>query len=212
MTIFMMIFDRLYLAYGPQGWWPADTPFEMMVGAILVQRTNWNNAEKAMQRLKPWLDPERLETLTVEQLAEIIRPSGFYNVKARRIFSLLQWFKTYDYKLENVKVREGRALREELLQIKGIGRETADCILVYALKKPFFIVDAYTRRIFYRFGLDMPASYDEFQRKIKKHIPEDVKLYNEYHALLVEHGKRHCRKIPICVHCPLEDLCLKRLE
>lgn len=212
MGIFMEIFERLYKCYGPQYWWPADSPFEMMVGAILVQRTNWNHAKKALQRLKPWLDPQRLETLSMETLARIIRPAGFCNVKAQRIFSFLRWFHTYDYELDKVKAREGEDLRKELLQVKGIGRETADCILVYALEKPFFIVDAYTRRIFYRIGLDMPGPYDEFQLEVERKLPKDLKLYNEYHALLVEHGKRHCRKRPICVQCPLEEICQKRLE
>lgn len=212
MAIFMNIYNRLYKAYGPQNWWPADSPFEMMIGAILVQGTNWNNVEKAIQQLKPWLVPEKLETLSVEELARLIRPAGFYNVKARRIFSFLHWFKAYEFDLEKVKAHEGTCLRNELLRIYGIGKETADCILLYALDKPFFVVDAYTRRIFYRVGLDMPQAYDEFQQKVEGNIPRSLQVYNEYHALLVEHAKRHCRKKPICDGCPLAGICQRRIE
>lgn len=212
MAIFMNIYNRLYKAYGPQNWWPADSPFEMMIGAILVQGTNWNNVEKAIQQLKPWLVPEKLETLSVEELARLIRPAGFYNVKARRIFSFLHWFKAYEFDLEKVKAHEGTCLRNELLRIYGIGKETADCILLYALDKPFFVVDAYTRRIFYRVGLDMPQAYDEFQQKVEGNIPRSLQVYNEYHALLVEHAKRHCRKKPICDGCPLARICHRRIE
>lgn len=212
MTFFLDIYKILYRYYGPQHWWPAESPFEVMISAMLVQNTNWNNVELALQQLSPYLEPKRLESLSVEQLATLIRSSGYYNVKAKRIRAFLTWLKTYDYDLEKIMQRDGVTLRNELLQINGIGAETADCILVYALEKPYFIVDNYTRRIFYRVGLDMPKHYDDFQQMVEAYLPKDVALYNEYHALLVEHGKRHCRKKPLCFSCPLAELCQKRLD
>ncbi|MBY6271226.1 MAG: endonuclease [Bacillaceae bacterium] len=205
-----LIYRKLYGHYGPQNWWPADTPFEMMIGAILVQNTSWRNVEKAINRLKPFLEPRKLDDLPEEKIAELIRPSGYYNIKARRIRSFLSWFKTYAYDLDRIKEREKAALREELLNVKGIGPETADAILVYAFEKPVFIVDAYARRIFHRIGYDMPASYDRFQRQVEAQFPPDAKIFNEFHALLVEHGKTHCRTVPLCGGCPLADICQKR--
>lgn len=209
---YLLIYTKLFNRYGPQNWWPADTPFEMMIGAILVQNTNWRNVEKALEKMKPFLKPHLLEKLSTEQLARLIRSSGFYNIKAERIQHFLAWFKTYDYDVDRIKELDKERLRKELLNIKGIGPETADCILLYAFEKPVFVVDAYAKRIFYRIGYDMPNQYDAFRNHVEQNVPMDVELFNEFHALLVEHGKKHCRSIPICNSCPLFDICQKRLS
>ncbi|WP_077358885.1 endonuclease III domain-containing protein [Virgibacillus halodenitrificans] len=206
------IYIKLLQRYGAQSWWPADTPFEMLIGSILVQNTSWRNVEKAMEQLKPFLSPEQIEKLTQEELARLIRPSGFFNVKAKRIKAFIAWFRLYDYEVENLKKRDREEIRNELLGINGIGRETADVMLLYAFDKPIFVVDAYARRIFYRLGNDMPVSYDGFRFILEKELPLNLLLMNEYHALLVEHAKVHCKSNPICNGCPLFDLCARRLE
>ncbi|MFD1037741.1 endonuclease III domain-containing protein [Virgibacillus byunsanensis] len=209
---YQLIYDKLFDYYGPQNWWPADTPFEMMVGSILVQHTNWRNVDKALTKVKAYLDPERIETLKTDELAQLIRSSGFFNIKAKRIKTYLEWFKTYNYDIERVKMKNKQELRKELLNIKGIGRETADVMLLYAFEQPIFVVDAYARRMFYRLGHDMPKSYDVFRKQVEKELPNKWTLYNEYHALLVEHAKRHCKATPICEGCPLYDICEQRLD
>ncbi|UOR13742.1 endonuclease III domain-containing protein [Halobacillus amylolyticus] len=209
---YQIIYDRLFDHYGPQGWWPAETSFEMMVGAILVQNTNWRNVEKALLKVKPFLEPEAIEKLPLDELAQLIRSSGFFNIKAKRIKAYLEWFRTYEYDVDKIKKLERGPLRKELLAISGIGRETADVMLLYAFEKPIFVVDAYTRRIFYRFGLDMPKSYDVFRQKVEAELPRELRLFDEFHALLVAHAKEHCRAKPICNQCPLADRCAIRLD
>ncbi|MFK9094550.1 endonuclease III domain-containing protein [Bacillus salipaludis] len=209
---YQLLYNQLFVHYGPQGWWPAETPFEMMMGAILVQNTSWRNVDKAIFNLKPFLEPEAIEKLTLDQLAQLIKPSGFFNIKAKRIKSYMEWFKTYDYDIDLIKKGDMLQLRGELLNIKGIGPETADVILLYALDTPIFVVDAYARRIFFRLGYDMPESYDAFRKQIEKELPRDLVLYNEFHALVVEHAKEHCKAKPICEGCPLFGLCARRLD
>lgn len=209
---YRLVYDKLFQYYGPQGWWPAETAFEMMIGSILVQNTNWRNVDKALLELRPYLQPETIAEMPIEQLAQLIRSSGFFNIKAKRIKSFMAWFKKYGFALDEVRRKEKEELREELLGINGIGRETADVMLIYAFDQPVFVVDAYARRIFYRLGYDMPVSYDAFREKIEQTLPEDVTLYNEYHALLVEHAKRICKPSPICSECPLLDICAQRLD
>lgn len=204
---FLALYQQLFSYYGPQYWWPADTTIEMMIGAILVQNTNWSNVEKAIKRLKPYLDPIPLEKLATDELAQIIRPSGFYNIKAKRIKAFLEWYKSYDYDLNKARRIDAEQLRAELLSIHGLGPETVDCMLVYAFDIPIFIVDAYARRIFERLGYDMPAQYDAFRVLVESHLSNDVQLYNEYHALLVRHGKEHCKLKPLCASCPLQKQC-----
>ena len=201
------IYDSLYDYYGPQGWWPADTPFEMMIGSILVQNTNWRNVDKALNKLKPFLTPELIDKLAIDELAQLIRSSGFYNIKAKRIKAFMDWFKTYDYNIEQIKNIDSKQLRYELLKINGVGKETADVMLLYAFDKPIFVVDAYARRIFYRVGFDMPTTYDGFRNIVEKEIPRNLNVYNEYHALLVEHAKVHCKSTPVCEGCPINNIC-----
>lgn len=209
---YQVIFETLYRHYGPQNWWPADTPFEMMIGSILVQNTNWRNAEKALTKLSPFLEPEMIDRLPIEELAELIRSSGFFNIKAKRIKSFIDWFKTYHYDIEEIKKLNRQELRRELLSIKGVGKETADVMLLYAFDKPIFVADAYARRIFHRLGYDIPTSYDGLRERVEERLPNDLVLYNEFHALLVEHAKQFCRTKPICDGCPLFDSCDQRLD
>lgn len=207
---FQFIYDRLFHYYGPQGWWPAETSFEMMIGAILVQNTSWLNVDKALKNLSPFLKPERMDELSLEKLAQLIKPSGFFNIKAKRIKSFLAWFKEHQFNTVKVKEGDKQKLREELLTINGIGRETADVMLLYAFETPVFVADAYAKRIFYRIGYNMPDSYDKFKQTIEAELPKDLELYKEFHALLVQHAKQYCRSGPMCDNCPLALICAQR--
>lgn len=208
----MEIFETLLCAYGKRQWWPAQTPFEMMVGAILTQNTAWTNVEKAIANFGERLSPEYILSVSEEELASIIRPSGYYNQKAVKLKALAQWYAKYSFCIENARALEGNALREELLAVKGVGGETADSILTYALNKPFFVIDTYTKRIFHRLGYDIPGAYEEIRLQIEQSLPRDLYLYNEFHALIVEHAKRYCKKKPVCEGCPLETICRKRIQ
>jgi len=205
------IFNILLKAYGPRHWWPASTSFEMMVGAILTQNTTWQNVEKALQNLGDNLTPEYIAGLDIQELASLIRPSGYYYQKALKLKNLTAWFKKYSYRIDEARKVPGDILRQELLAVKGIGPETADSILLYALNKPYFVVDAYTRRIFSRLGYNVPEKYEDLRLLIEAHLPADLYIYNEFHALIVEHAKHHCRKNPVCKACPLELNCARRL-
>ena len=203
------LYRRLFDRYGPQGWWPAETPFEVMVGAVLTQNAAWSNVERAIANLKAvdLLDPEAILALDPQRLAELIRPSGYFNVKARRLAALCRWFVERGG-LGPLGVMETGPLREALLSVKGVGPETADDILLYAFHRPVFVVDAYTRRLFSRVGHDVgDHPYDILRLWIEARVPREVKVYNEYHALIVRHAKEHCRKRPLCEGCPLEKAC-----
>ncbi|WP_164670769.1 endonuclease III domain-containing protein [Virgibacillus doumboii] len=212
MQNYHFIYKKLYNHYGPQGWWPADTAFEMMIGAILVQNTSWRNVEKALSNVKPYLEPQKMDNLSVAELAAFIRPSGFFNVKAKRIKAFMNWFRAYDYDVERIKKMNMDSLRHELLDINGIGRETADVMLLYVFEKSVFVTDAYARRIFCRFGYDMPVSYDRFREQVEEYLPDDLHVFKEYHALLVEHAKQYCKKKPLCSSCPLSKHCIQRIS
>lgn len=201
------IYRLLFAAYGPQHWWPATTPYEMMVGAILTQNTAWTNVEKALTNLGERLNPEYILAAPSEELAAAIRSSGYHNQKAIRLKTLTEWYGEYGCDIEKVQLADGNVLREELLGLKGVGGETADSILLYALNKPFFVVDAYTRRILQRLGYPLPSTYDGIRKAIEDNVPEELQLYNEFHALIVRHAKEHCRVKPLCAGCPLEERC-----
>ncbi|MBP2258436.1 endonuclease III domain-containing protein [Virgibacillus alimentarius] len=205
------IYKKIYAHYGPQRWWPADTAFEMMVGAILVQNTSWRNVEKALENVAPYLYPKRMRSLKEAQLAQLIRPSGFYNIKAKRLKAFLHWFRDHQFDVCSLKGKSREDLRKELLGIKGVGQETADVMLLYGFDKPVFVVDAYARRIFYRFGYDMPGSYDPFRIEVEGDLSQDLLFWKEFHALLVEHAKQHCKAKPICDGCPLREHCMQRM-
>ena len=205
------IYEKLYSEFGPRHWWPAETPFEVMVGAVLTQNTSWTNVEKAIFNLKERrsLDPESLNRIPHRKLAGLIKPSGYYNIKAKRLKSLVS-FLMHNFKGDIALMRRQdlKALRKELLLVHGIGPETCDSIMLYALDKPIFVIDAYTKRIFSRCGMVKEGvTYDELQRLFMESLPRDVKLYNEYHALIVRLGKEICRKTPKCNLCPINKLC-----
>lgn len=206
-----LIYKKLYNHFGPQAWWPAETPFEVMVGAILTQNTNWLNVERVINNLKKYklLAPDKLHRLPHKKLASLIKQVGFYNIKTKRLKEFLGFFiKHYQGSLKKMSCEDTYNLRLELLSVNGIGPETADSILLYALNKPVFVIDAYTRRILSRHKLIREdAPYDEIQDFFMKNLRESalVRLFNEYHALLVRLGKEFCLKDkPKCDICPLK--------
>jgi endonuclease-3 related protein len=193
--------------YGPQHWWPADSPFEVMVGSILTQNTGWPNVEKAIATLKTFglLDPARILETDEETLGLAIRPAGTFRVKARRLRAFVQWFVDRGADVAKIRSLGLPRLREELLAISGIGPETADSILLYAFDLPTFVVDRYTWRVLTRHGLVLEdTSYDEMKELFEGSLEADRKLFNEYHALIVKVGKEHCRAKARCEGCPLE--------
>jgi endonuclease-3 related protein len=205
------IYDILLEHFGPQGWWPGETPFEIMVGAVLTQNTNWSNVGKAIDNLKNenLLTFEKLHDLPVEVLAQKIKPAGYFNIKAVRLKNLLDFMaREHDGSLEEMFALDVHSLREEILTVKGIGPETADSILLYAGNKPVFVVDAYTHRIFSRHNIiAADDGYYEIQEYFLLSLPEDIALFNEYHALIVRVGKEFCKKSkPLCQQCPLGEL------
>ncbi len=186
------VYERLAERYGPRGWWPADSPFEVIVGAILTQRTAWTNVEKALANLKQAgaLSPAAMRALSVDELAELIRPSGFYRSKARKLLAFLAMLaERFEGDLERLLAAPSAELRASLLATHGIGAETADAILVYAARQPFFVVDAYTRRTFSRLGVRPDGdTYSAWQGLFEESLPRDAAVYGEYHALIVEHA------------------------
>ena len=203
----LRIYRRLYEQLGPQGWWPGRGRFEVIVGAILTQNTNWGNVEKAMQRLRQerMLSPSAMAALSRQRLAALIRPAGTFAVKAGRLHNFLTFLhERYGGSLRRMFREDPARVRSALLQVSGIGPETADSILLYAGNMPFFVVDAYTKRIFSRHRLvARETPYAEVQALFMNHLPRDARLYNEYHALLVAVGKTYCRSTPRCTSCPL---------
>jgi len=202
------IYSMLFESFGPQHWWPGETPFEIMVGAILTQNTNWSNVEMAIANLKGAgvLSPAALKGLKRDRLARLIRPAGYFNVKAGRLKNFIHYLMSrYGGSIAGMRGTDTGTLRKELLAVNGIGEETADSILLYALGRPVFVIDAYTKRILSRHRI-MAASvpYAGFQELFHAHLPRDARLFNEYHALLVRTGKEFCRPRPRCSGCPLE--------
>jgi endonuclease-3 related protein len=211
LNLLMDVHDRLLAAFGPQAWWPGETPFEVIVGAVLVQNTAWRNVERAIANLREAgvMSPRALYALRPEELAELIRPAGYYQVKAKRLRNLLRLLvERYDGSLDAMFRTDLATLREELLGVSGIGPETADAILLYVGNLPTFVVDTYTHRILARHGwIGYDATYQDIKDYFESGLPADARLYNEYHALLVRLGKDYCRKTgPKCENCPLADL------
>ncbi len=204
------MYHLLCKAFGPQRWWPGETPFEIAVGAILTQNTNWGNVEKAINNLKKQksLNAKTLHNMADKKLALLIKPAGYYNIKTKRLKNFLDFF-TNHYKgsIEKMKTEDKEALREKLLNINGIGPETADSILLYALEKPIFVIDAYTKRVLKRHNVvSEKADYYELQEIFHKNLPQDTTLFNEFHALFVKLGKDFCRTKPRCEACPLKGI------
>lgn len=204
------VYEKLEKRYGNLEWWKTDNCFEVFVGAILTQNTNWVNVEKALLNLKDFLTPSAILGLEIEKLQQLIRPSGYFVQKAERLKIIAQFFldKGEDYLLN----ADTKKLRIELLSLKGVGNETADSMLLYGLDKPSFIIDAYTRRIFHRLGFAVPKKYDDFREMFMAVLEKDYKLYARYHGYIVELAKSHCtKKNPDCVNCPLADICKKEI-
>ncbi len=204
MSIYRMLFD----AFGPQGWWPGDSPFEVAVGAILTQNTNWQNVNRAIKNLKDahCLSPRTLYEIPEGELAILIKPSGYFNIKAVRLKAFVAFIiNQYDGSLMNMVAEDTESLRNKLLSVRGIGMETADSILLYALNKPVFVIDAYTKRILSRHGIiSEGAGYQECQALFHQQLVHEVPLFNEYHALFVKLGKHYCKSKPQCNGCPLQ--------
>jgi endonuclease-3 related protein len=207
------VYQRLRRHRGPAGWWPAETPFEVCVGAILVQNTAWPNAEKALCSLRAAgrLSYEGLAGLGQEELAALIRPSGCYNVKATRLAAFVEFLgREYGGRVEGMAAQDPFVVRAQLLAVRGIGRETADSIALYAAGLPLFVIDAYTRRVFGRLGIIRgDESYDDLQRRFMDELAADARLFNEYHAQIVMLAKDVCRPRPVCARCPLDSICSK---
>ncbi|RLB07779.1 MAG: endonuclease III domain-containing protein [Deltaproteobacteria bacterium] len=205
----IVVYQKLLNFFGEQGWWPADTPFEVVVGAILTQNTAWRNVERAIENLKREgiLSPEGLKDVETSRLAELLRPAGYYNVKARRLKNFMDFLhREYGGDLNRMFSEPLHTLRQKILKVKGVGFETADSILLYAGGKPIFVVDAYTKRILARHGVITDgASYQDIQDLFMRNLPRSVPLYKEYHALLVKLAKTFCKTKFVCTGCPLEE-------
>jgi endonuclease-3 related protein len=204
------IYELLVKAYGPQHWWPAESPLEVMVGAVLTQNTNWQGVEQAIANLKRdnLLNQHKLKALSTEELSRLIKPAGYFNLKARRLKNLIGMVtEAYGGDLAAMEQMETAQLRQDLLLVNGVGPETADSILLYAFHRPIFVVDTYTYRVTSRHGLiEEEANYQALQDLFMEHLPLDVEMFNEYHALLVRVGKLHCKRKARCKGCPLEPL------
>ncbi len=204
------IYDSLFNSFGKQYWWPGDTGFEVVIGAILTQNTNWTNVEKAIRNLKnaKIFTPMKLHEINQEKLAELIKPSGYFNVKAKRLKHFIEWlFLNYNGSLSKLFKLRYTILREQLLSVNGIGKETADSIILYAAEKPTFVVDTYTKRVLVRHGLiTEDYDYDTIKEVFEENLPKEVPLYNEYHALIVMVGKYYCKPKMQCEECPLENV------
>jgi endonuclease-3 related protein len=215
-TSLLTIYELLFERYGHQKWWPADTPLEMIIGAILTQSAAWTNVEKAIHNLKACggFTIQGLRSLPQDELARLIYPSGYYNVKAKKIRAFVDWLaERYGSDLDALFALETAELRKQLLSIHGVGEETADSIILYAAHQPIFVIDAYTRRIIARLGLaPREETYAAYQGVFMDNLPHDETLFNEYHALLVQLGKTVCRKQPLCADCCLSHLCLSSAE
>ncbi len=210
------VYNRLFKRYGPQQWWPAESPFEVMVGAVLTQNTAWSNVEKAITNLKSAgaLSPEAICAAEHDTLAAWLRPSGYFNIKAKRLKNYCHWY-LQQGGFESLKQLPDQALRHAVLSVNGVGHETADDILLYAFERPVFVIDAYTRRIFSRLGLiEHDAGYETLRHHFEQQLHQEqgrVALFNEYHALIVIHAKEHCRVKPQCRACPLRRGCAAKL-
>jgi len=213
--LLLRAYRRLLARFGHAGWWPGESPFEVCVGAILVQNAAWVNVERTLEllRARSLLSFEELDRISAPGLAPLLRSSGTFRVKARRLRAFLDFLGAeYGGRVEGMRAEGPEALRRKLLAVPGIGPETADSIALYAAGMPLFVVDTYTRRVFSRLGLLRGESegYDQVQRFLMDRLPRDAALYNDYHAQLVRLGKDHCRPRPRCAGCPLDDLCPKR--
>jgi endonuclease-3 related protein len=201
------IYHALFERYGNLRWWPANTPYEVIVGAILTQNTAWGNVEKAIANFSGDLSPERVMRLDIGELTEIIRPAGFFNQKAIYLREVTAWFERYGFNVSAVRKPPLAQIRAELLAVRGVGHETADSILLYAFGFPSFVVDAYTMRLLSRLPIDAGRGYEKVKEYFERELPRDVETYNNFHAMIVVNAKEHCRKKSVCAGCPLSEAC-----
>jgi len=210
MSKIMNVYNKLFKYFGPQHWWPAETRFEVVVGAILTQNTAWKNVEKAIKNLKKekMLNCKKIANMDIKKLEKMVQPSGFYKQKAERLKKFCEYLdKNYDSNLNMFFNRSPDEIRTELLSLNGIGNETADSILLYAGEKLKFVIDAYTVRMCERTGIKKVKTYHQLQNFFEKNLPKNIELYKEFHALIVELGKNFCRKKPGCDGCPVRSIC-----
>jgi endonuclease-3 related protein len=207
----LSIYETLLAHYGALHWWPAQTPYEVMVGAVLTQNTAWANVEKAISNFGNTLSPENIAAMTLEELTDKIRPAGFFNQKAAYLKSVTAWYSAYGYDVPTVQKQPLSKLRAELLSTKGIGPETADSILLYAFGFPTFVVDAYTFRLCVRYPIEAGKGYAAVKACFESQLPKSVEVYNNFHALIVINAKEHCRKKPKCSGCPLCGKCERKI-
>jgi endonuclease-3 related protein len=205
----LSIYETLRAHYGELHWWPARTPFEVMVGAVLTQNTAWSNVEKAIAGFGEKLSPEFVADAGLAELTEIIRPAGFFNQKAAYLKAVTAWYAGYGYDVQTVQKEPLAKLRAELLSTKGVGQETADSILLYAFGFPTFVVDAYTVRLCGRYPIPAGKSYSAVKAYFEGNLPKSAEVYNDFHAQIVINAKEHCRKKPLCGGCPLGGTCGK---
>lgn len=202
----MWIYTKLLDYYGDLGWWPGHS-YEIMVGAVLVQNTSWKNVERSLEKFGDNLTAEYIETLPLEDLIKLIFPSGFYTAKANCLKSVTAWYKQYSYSVKIVQQQPQDKIRKELLAIKGIGQETADAILLYVFYFPTFVIDTYIKRIVDRLAIPVGLDYSTLQKYMERGLEKDASLYGKFHILILEHGKIHCKKKPVCSGCPLAHEC-----
>ena len=207
MNDLIIIYDTLHARYGNLNWWPADSPDEVIVGAVLTQNTSWGNVEKAIANFKERLLPETILGASHEELVDMIRPAGFFNQKAAYLKEVTKWYAGYGFDVPSVQNEPLEKLRSELLSVKGVGHETADSILLYAFGFPTFVVDAYTIRLCNRFPISAGKGYEATKSHFENAVPKDAGIYNNFHALIVINGKNYCKKKPTCDGCPLIGKC-----
>ena len=214
----MNIYETLFARYGNLRWWPAETPYEVIAGAVLTQNTAWNNVEKAIHNFSGKLTPEAVSDMNLSTLADIIRPAGFFNQKAVYLKEITRWFAEYNFNVSVVCKEPLENIRRGLLSVKGVGKETADSILLYAFGFPIFAVDAYTVRLCGRYPIPAGTGYDAVKAYFEDNIPKSADIYNNFHAMIVVNAKEHCRKTPVCNPtrsgnngCPLDCICEKHI-
>ena len=201
------LYHQLLAAYGPQHWWPAQTEYEMMVGAILTQNISWKRVEQAIANLGERLSPRYILNAPDEEIIEAIRPAGYFTSKTRYLKNLTRWYLEIGGDLSVFQDTDPMALRSSLLNLKGVGRETADCIVLYGAGLPIFVVDAYTKRLVTRLGYQGSLEYDELRQFFEQNLPRDASIYNELHGLIVRHCAGRCKAKPLCDGCPLAASC-----
>jgi endonuclease-3 related protein len=206
----LSIYEKLLNRHGNPHWWPAKTPYEVIIGAVLTQNTAWRNVEKALANFGEELSPENIDSMPIDMLIEAIRPAGFFNQKAADLKAVTQWYGQYGYDARSVQKRPIGELRTELLSTKGIGQETADSILLYAFDLPTFVVDAYTNRLCSRHPINAGETYTAIKAYFENELPKNLEIYNSFHALIVINAKEYCRKKPLCDRCPLNGECERR--